>query len=280
MRTRSTVTTGQNGITWYYEQEGTGPHHVVLIPDGLGDCHMFDRALGLIAAAPGGPGFTVTTFDAPGMSRSASGAPPPESYAEVTASKAAGYVVSLLDALHIPVASFWGCSAGGATVLGLLAEYPERVRNGLLHEVPMHVPPAWEAWYSTADAELVPAVGAVMAGLCGDAGAWGALGEAAHARLRGNYPTFVRGHLPSMPLSVQKMLDGGDGGDVLAVRPLAWTVGAATPAAHCLPNVVVAARAGAGVVDVGVLPGMHFPYVSDPEPFAAHVVSVCREHVG
>ncbi|RYP63407.1 hypothetical protein DL771_009305 [Monosporascus sp. 5C6A] len=34
----------KNGIAWYYEQEGSGPH-VVLIPDRLGECHMMDNPI-------------------------------------------------------------------------------------------------------------------------------------------------------------------------------------------------------------------------------------------
>src|SRR5690348_8946619 len=111
MRTRSTITT-KDGITWYYEQEGTGPH-VVLIPDGLGECQMFDKPMSLIADH----GFTVTTFDMPGMSRSCNA--PPETYQDVTAQMLADYVIGLLDELRIDVATFWGSSSGGSTVLAL-----------------------------------------------------------------------------------------------------------------------------------------------------------------
>ena len=54
-RTRSTVLT-KDGIKWYYEQEGSGPD-IVLIPDGFGECQMFDKPMSIIA----GSGFTVTT---------------------------------------------------------------------------------------------------------------------------------------------------------------------------------------------------------------------------
>ena len=75
MRTTSTTTT-KDGITWYYEQEGSGPH-LVLIPDGFGECQMFDKPMSVIAKS----GFTVTTFDMPGMSRFSKA--PPETYQEV-----------------------------------------------------------------------------------------------------------------------------------------------------------------------------------------------------
>ena len=51
--------------------------HLVLIPDGFGECQMFDKPMSVIAKS----GFTVTTFDMPGMSRFSKA--PPETYQEV-----------------------------------------------------------------------------------------------------------------------------------------------------------------------------------------------------
>lgn len=128
MRTTGTIETPSNGITWYYEQEGTGPP-IVLIPDGLGDCKMFDKPMSLLAAK----GFAVTTFDMPGMSRSSNA--PPETYQEVTAQKLASYVISICKELKIDKPSFWGCSSGGSTVLALVADHPDRMMNAMAHEV-------------------------------------------------------------------------------------------------------------------------------------------------
>ncbi|KAJ5220152.1 hypothetical protein N7468_009356 [Penicillium chermesinum] len=124
MRTRSNVTT-PDGINWYYEQEGSG-HDIVLVPDALGECQVYDKALTLIAATKE---FRVTTFDMPGMSRSANA--PPESYMQVTAQALAKYVITLLDALKIERASFFGSSAGASTILALVVDYPERVLNAM-----------------------------------------------------------------------------------------------------------------------------------------------------
>lgn len=104
----------------------------MLVPDGLGECQLFDKPMSLIASS----GFTVTTFDMPGMSRSSDA--PPETYQKVTAQKLASYVISICDELHIDIATFWGCSSGGSTVLALASGYPDRVRNTLPHEVPTY----------------------------------------------------------------------------------------------------------------------------------------------
>lgn len=263
MRTKSTITT-KNGITWYYEQEGSGPH-VVLIPDGLGECQMFDKPMCLIAEN----GFTVTTFDMPGMSRSSKA--PPETYQDVTAQKLADNIISILDALRIDVATFWGCSSGGSTVLALVSGYPERVRNAMPHEVPTYDMPELSALVALDDetisrtmAERVPEAS------CGDLAAWQGLGDEALARMWKNYPRWARGY----PLTIPQSSPVGK--EDLAKRPLDWTVGASTPTAVFFDNIVTATKAG---VSIAVIPGRHFPYVSDPEAFAKHVVSTTRKYL-
>ncbi|KAI1281334.1 zearalenone hydrolase [Xylaria sp. FL0933] len=264
MRTTGTTTTAE-GITWYYEQEGSGPD-IVLIPDGLGECHMFNKAIPLIASQ----GFRVTTFDMPGLSRSSSA--PPETYEAVTAQKLASYVISIVDKLGIDIATFWGCSSGGATVLALVAEYPERVRNALPHEVPTR---AFEELNNLHKLESDDAISKNLAeylpaGMCGDVEAWTALGEECHARMWKNYPIWARGYPPTLPQSSPT-----NASDIVK-RPMFWTVGGSTETFRFFDNVVTAAKAG---VDVGYLPGKHFPYVSHPEVFAKHVVDVTRKHL-
>lgn len=282
MRTQSTITT-PDGITWYYEQEGTGPH-IVLIPDGIGDCALFSKPASLIAAA----GFTVTTFDMPGMSRSAQGLnTPAESYQDITAPKLARYVISLLDALHIDddAATFWGSSSGGATVLALAAGYPDRVRNGIVHEVPTTQHDLFEELLQNDDESIAKTLAAQMPALfVGDAAAWDALGDDVHARLWRNYSRWDRGYPRTLPQSVPTVPVGGGGGDQeeeeenedRVRRPLDWTVGAGTPMGMFFDNVVTAAKAG---VSIGLLPGMHLPYVSHPEAFARHVVDTTRKYL-
>ena len=262
MRTRSTIST-DNGITWYYEQQGSGPH-IVLIPDGLGECQMFDKPMSLIADS----GFTVTTFDTPGMSRSSDA--PPETYQDVTAQKLAGYVISLMDKLDIDLATFWGCSSGGSTVLALAVDYPDRMRNGLPHEVPTYDVPGTAL--SDLDDDAISKVLAerLPEAFVGNRTAWDALGEETHARLWKNYPRWARGYPPTIPHSSPVRIED------LKNRPLDWTVGASTPTAVFFDNIVTATKAG---ISVSVIPGMHFPYLSDPEAFAKHVVETTREYL-
>lgn len=264
MRTRSTITT-KNGINWYYEQEGSGPH-VVLIPDGFGECFMFDKPMSIIAKE----GFTVTTFDMPGMSRSSDA--PPETYQNVTAENLASYVISILDELHIDVATFWGCSSGGSTVLALACNYPERMRNGMPHEVPMHKMDHLLAWSKKDDetvakelSEFIPTHSA------GDPVAWKAMGDEVLARLAKNYVRWARAYPNTIP-----EYGGSLSPEQLKGRPLDWTVGEASPTTLFYNNFILATKAG---VNIGLLPGMHFPYVTHPEVMAKHVVDTTRRYL-
>lgn len=266
MRTQSTVK-DRNGITWYYEQEGTGPH-VVLIPDGFGECYMFDKCLPLIAKE----GFTVTTFDTAGMSRSADA--PPEAYAEVTAQKLAGQTIDLLDALGItePVA-FWGSSSGGATVLALAALYPDRVRNGLPHEVPTKVEDPVGSLGKGTDEEIVAAVGSfpIAVGMVSTE-AWEGLGEESHQRMNKNFVRWGRGYPHILPLSAAEIIRDKD----LKQRPLDWSVGFATQTGFFADNIVTATKMD---IPFKTIPGSHFPYVSAPEAFSAYVAETCRKYL-
>ncbi|KEF52550.1 uncharacterized protein A1O9_11392 [Exophiala aquamarina CBS 119918] len=264
MRTRSNITT-KNGIHWYYEQEGSGPH-VVLIPDGLGECKMFDKPMSLIANS----GFTVTTFDMPGMSRSSEA--PPETYQEITAQKLASYVISICDELAIDKATFWGCSSGGCTVLALVADYPTRVRNALAHEVPTYLMEDLKPLLEMDDEAVSAAMSSnVVVGSVGDIeGSWQELGEEAHARLWKNYPRWARGYPGYIPQSTPVSKED------LIKAPLDWTVGASTPTARFLDNIVTATKHN---IPFQTLPGMHFPYVTHPEVFAEYVVEKTRKYL-
>ncbi|CAH0016580.1 unnamed protein product [Clonostachys rhizophaga] len=264
MRTRNTNST-PNGITWYYEQEGTGPD-IVLVPDGLGECQMFDSSVSQIAAQ----GFRVTTFDMPGMSRSAKA--PAETYTEVTAQKLASYVISILDALDIKHATVWGCSSGASTVVALLLGYPDRIRNAMCHELPTKLLDHLSNTAVLEDEEISKILANVMLNdVSGGSEAWQALGVEVHARLHKNYPVWARGYPRTIPPSAPVQ-------DVEALRgkPLDWTVGAATPTESFFDNIVTAVKAG---VNIGLLPGMHFPYVSHPEAFAKYVVETTQKYL-
>lgn len=261
-RTTKMVTT-KDGIHWHVEQEGSGPD-VVLVPDGLGECEMFNIPMSIIASQ----GFRVTTFDMPGMSRSHDA--PPETYDAITGHKLAGYVDTLLEELQIPVASVWGCSSGASTVLALCAAFPERVRNAMPHELPT-VNPAGLNELADKDSETISQeMAGVTREFSGGIEKWDALGPEVHARLHDNYVRWAHGYPRTIPPSAPTKSQD------LHKRPVDWTVGGGTPSALFFDNIVIAAKEG---LNIGFLPGNHFPYVSHPEDFAKYVVDVCRKYV-
>lgn len=267
MRTRSHITTPKNGVTWYYEQEGSGPD-IVLITDGFGESQMFDRTITKIAQQ----GFRVTTFDGPGMSRSSEA--PPEAYNDVTAQKLAAQVIDVIDVLGIREAAFWGSSSGGSTVLALAADYPDRVRNGLVHEVPFVQVGAQRGVFAEAaewdDETVSKRMGPLVLKLgMADAEAWAGLGDAVHERLAKNFVRWIRGFPPLTASSPT-------GEAALKKRPLDWTVGFSTPSGLFFDNIVLAVKMG---IPVQTIPGRHFPYLCEPEAFAEYVVSTCQKYL-
>jgi pimeloyl-ACP methyl ester carboxylesterase len=263
MRSKGTATT-PDGITWYYEQEGSGPH-IVLIPDGISDCHEFSASISHIASA----GFTVTTFDTPGMSRSSEA--PAEAYQDVTSQKLANQVIGLLDHLHIDNATFWGSSSGGATVLALASLHPSRTRSALPHEVPTGPQPFFQTLIPLDDETISQTVSdAFTKQFPADIETWNALGTDFHARLWKNYPRWVRGYGATLTPSISLAREA------LTKRRMDWSVGAATPTAMFVDNVIEATRCG---ISVRTLPGTHFPYIFDPEAFAEYVVGMTRKYL-
>jgi pimeloyl-ACP methyl ester carboxylesterase len=185
--TTSTLTT-PDSITWHIERTGSGPNHLILIPDGLGDAGLFSRAIPVLGEAEE---FTITTFDMPGMCRSNKA--PESTYTDVTPQKLAQYIVTLMDALEIKVASFWGCSSGGSTVLALIAHHPERVKSAMAHEVPTYAWPDLLAFETMSDKDICDTLETMLPkGMMGpNVDAWFGMGEEFHARLRKNYPLWV-----------------------------------------------------------------------------------------
>ncbi len=261
-RTRKIVAT-KDGIKWHVEQEGSGPD-IVLIPDGLGECQMFDKPMSMIAAG----GFRVTTFDMPGMSRSKDA--PPETYQDITGHKLATFVDTLLEELKIPVASVWGCSSGASTVLALCAAFPERVRNAMPHELPTKNPDVLLNIHNESPADISKQMAVNSRAFSGGIEAWDALGSEVHARLHDNYVRWAYGYPATIPPSAPTRSED------LHKRPVDWTVGGSTPTALFFENIVIAAKEG---LNIATLPGNHFPYVSHPEAFAKYVVETCRKYV-
>lgn len=249
------------GIDWYCELRGSGPT-VVLIPSGEGDCQNFDTVAGLLEDQ-----FTVLTFDTPGFSRTS--APPDfERFSERSLSD---QIASLVTSLDLGPATFYGCSSGGHAVLSLVADHPEVVRNGIVHEVALVAEYAWPDVMVARSAALNELDDDTVARACADRfrnqmnhdpQAWDALGEEYHQRLERNYVTWVRHYLK--PGAVDRTYDKAE----LTRRPIAWSVGGFSQVWAQISNLRTAQRGG---IDVEIFQCCHFPQVSIPETLAEHI---------
>ncbi|TVY65529.1 putative hydrolase [Lachnellula suecica] len=256
----STIVNSEDGIQWYIEQQGSGPH-LILIPSGEGDCESFAKIAAFLARD-----FTVTTFDMPGMSRTTC---PPSAVADVTAPLLAKQIVGLMDELKIQVATFYGCSSAGLAALSLVANHPERVQSAIVHEVPLHFLPDLEKLSKKDDAEIIIACRQIFATTFNkDPAAWEALGCEFHARLERNYVTWLRSYTRLVPEELSN--------EDLTRRPITWTIGALTAAGAFFDNVVTATKAG---IEIGTLQSKHFPQVSIPDVLAAHIKSSALKYI-
>lgn len=250
------VRTSDHGgeIEWYVEQRGGGPD-VVLIPSGEGDCGSFAQVAADLATD-----FRVTTFDTPGFSRSAVSAD-----VEISMVALARQVTSLIDALGIEKAIFYGCSSAGLAVLDIVSSDHDLISQAIVHEAALPE----EGQDSRLNA-LVEMDDAQVAATCAnlfenvmndDPVAWKALGPEFHGRLAANYITWVRRYVagPSHPPVVPESLAG---------TPITWSIGSQFEVYYFFSNVQLAHRAG---IDIGVLPCKHFPQVSIPQQLANHI---------
>ncbi|KAL6719026.1 hypothetical protein ACLMJK_003261 [Lecanora helva] len=250
----------KDGINWYCEREGNGPH-LLLIPSGEGDCEAFTKPMSILAKS-----FTVTTFDMPGMSRSTA---PESAMSDISASKLATQVINLMDELSIDKATIWGCSSGGLVALALGADHPQRIRNLVVHEVPLAAPDFLQFLPKMPDEEIVKNCRENYAtGFTENPEQWKALGPAYHERLDRNFVTWARTYVCKVERSFSK--------EELTRRPVKWTIGAITPAGIFFQNVQDGFAAG---IPVGLLPSKHFPQVTIPEIFAEHIKSATDEHL-
>jgi pimeloyl-ACP methyl ester carboxylesterase len=241
-----------DGIDWYCEQRGEGPH-VVLVPSGEGDCASFEQVAAQLADE-----FTVLTFDTPGFSRSQV-----QTAEDISVSKLADQIAGLVESLGTYPATFYGCSSGGFAVLDLVVRYPDIVRNAIVHEVPMATAAAQMASLAELDdAAIVESCKFVYGHVMNDdLAAWEALGDEYHARLANNYVTWVRRY-------VAAELPPPHSPEDLAGKPITWTIGGLSPAALFFENVVLAVKSACSI---GLLMCKHFPQVSAPEMLAEHI---------
>lgn len=100
--------------------------------------------------------------------------------------------------------------------------------------------------------------------------AWEGLGAECHARFYKNYARWACGYPHTIPRSSPVSRD-----DLAKSKPLDWTVGASTPTHVFFDNRVTATKNG---ISIGVIPGMHFPSVLDPEAFPKHVIGTTRRY--
>ena len=250
----------KDGIKWHCERQGSGPD-IVLIPSGEGDCETMSEVATRLAGL-----FTVTTFDMPGMSRTIA---PDLAMNDLTASKLANQILGLLDELKIEKATFWGCSSGGLVALALAADHPSRVRNVVVHEVPMTAPEPILALKQMDDAEIVATSQRSYAtAMCEDEEKWSALNPEYHKRLEKNFVTWVHTYVDQVERSFSK--------EELTRRPVTWTIGALTPAGLFYQNVIDGFGAG---IPVGLLPSRHFPQVTIPDVLAEHIKSSIQNHL-
>jgi pimeloyl-ACP methyl ester carboxylesterase len=239
-------------VDWYCELRGSGPT-IVLIPSGEGDCGNFATVADALADE-----FTVLTFDMPGFSRSA----------------------ALVRSLNLAPATFYGCSSGGQTVLSLVADHPDIVRNGIVHEAALAKDAAWpdvaEAGFvrmnTLDDAAVVQACKEMFRHhFNSNPQAWDAVGPDYHRRLERNYVTWVRHYFKPGGAA-----DRSYGAEELAHRPLAWSAGGFSEIWFVIGNFRVAQRAD---IEVEILKCKHFPQVEIPDVLTDHIRKHTMRHL-
>lgn len=256
-------------IDWYCELRGNGPA-VVLIPSGEGDCGNFATVADALTDE-----FTVLTFDMPGFSRSST----PPDFDTVTATMLANQIAGLVASLNFAPATFYGCSSAGQAVLSLVADHPDLVRNGIVHEAALVNDFAWPEmaaewftdWNSLDDAGIVDACKDLFRNQFNHyPEAWDALSAAYHQRLKKNYVTWVRHYL--RPGSFDRSYDAQE----LSRRPIAWSIGGFSQVWMWISNLRVAQRAN---ITVEVLQCRHFPQVEIPGVLTSHIRKHAKQHL-
>lgn len=259
-----------DGISWHVERLSDGSsstesacrEQIVLIPSGEGDCHNLATLGSLLASS----GYNVLSFDLPGFSRTTA---PKEAYERITPQLVAKQIITLLDTLEIKRASFFGNSSGGGATLALIALYPERVKCGIVHEVPFAMPPNLAELPQQSDEAVTATCQYIFANFFIEQEEndgrkkWDALGTEYHDRLAKNYVTWVRGLMSGYEKESKKLATPEN----LKKRPIFWTVGGLSDVDNWKQDFDVAEAAGIEI-RTDVLKSLHFPYVSVPEQLA------------
>ena len=258
------------GIEWYCELRGSGPT-IVLIPSGEGDCGSFAMVADTLAED-----FTVLTFDMPGFSRSST----PADFEKVSARLLADQITELVTSWNFTPATFYGCSSGGQVVLSLVADHPDVVRGGIVHEAALAKDYAWPEMGAEWRAHLNGLDDAGIVQACKDLfrnqmnyypQAWDALGESYHHRLEKNYITWVRRYLKP------GVLDRSYDQEELSRRPIAWSIGGFSQVWQRIGDLRVAQRAN---IDVKIFKCRHFPQLEIPAVLANHIREHAKQQVG
>jgi pimeloyl-ACP methyl ester carboxylesterase len=116
-----------NGTVLHTETRGRGPA-VLLIAGAGGDAAELAGVANALA-----DGFTVTTYDRRGHSRS----PRPAGWAQTSVAEQADDAAALLAALDQAPAVLLGTSAGGSVALEVALRHPDAVRAAVVHEPPI-----------------------------------------------------------------------------------------------------------------------------------------------
>jgi len=256
-------------LDWYCELRGSGPT-VVLIPSGEGDCGNFATVADALADE-----FTVLTFDMPGFSRSSV----PPDFDKVTAPMLADQISALVKSLDLAPATFYGCSSGGQAVLSLVADHPDIVRNGIVHEAALSKDVAWPDMMESRFAQMNSLDDAGVLEACkdwfrnrmnGDPQAWDALGADYHRRLEKNYVTWVRRYFKA------GVMDRSYNAEELTKRPIAWSIGGFSEVWSRIGDLRVAQRAD---IEVEIFRCKHFPQVEIPDVLTSHIRNHTRQHL-
>ncbi|KAJ5041752.1 uncharacterized protein L3040_005321 [Drepanopeziza brunnea f. sp. 'multigermtubi'] len=241
-----------DGMSWHVKQTGMG-RDLILIPACEGDSSTYDHLGDLLSSS-----FRITTFDMPGFSRTIA---PPFSMEDLTVQILATQVVTLMDELAIPTATFFSVSTGSLVAMGLLTYYPDRVERIIIHEAPLHVPEGFRLLKLKDDAyvmhqcrEMFPAL------LMESRTAWEAMGAEYHARMEKNYVTWLRKYIGQLECH---HWDEG-----LLQRPVHWSVGSLNVMGGFYDNIILATKLG---LEVEILPCKHYPQLTIPKVLAAHI---------